>query len=162
MRNLVLKENTVAILTLIDVDKAASCIDVTAAKEFHVKMEKDSSDDESDGVPSDPDLEDDKKVSLLTDEEDGETVSTKATIDKTVKDEATQALEPDESTEDILDEVPSDEDFVSGCKKKECQKHDIQLNPGTRDGPVCLDPTVLAVRQKEKSQVDHVSVQVVQ
>ena len=73
-----------------------------------------------------------------------------------------QALKPDKSTEDNLDEAPDDEDFIPGGKKKECWKHDIQPNPGTRDGPVCLDPTVLAVGQKEKSQADHVSVQVVQ
>ena len=114
-------------------------------------MEKDSSDKESDGVPSDQDLEDDEKVSLLSDEEDRETASVEATVDKTVKDEATQALKPDESTEDNLDEAPDDKDFIPGGKKKEHQKCDIQPNPGTREGPVCLDPTVLAVEWKEKS-----------
>ena len=73
MKNLVLKENTAAALASIGVDKAASHINVTAAQEFDIKMEKDSSDEESDGVPSDQDLKDDKKVSLLSDEEDGET-----------------------------------------------------------------------------------------
>ena len=145
MKNLVLKGNTAATLTLIGVDKAASCIDVTAAPEFDVEMEKDSSDEESDGVPSDQDLEDDKKVSLLSDEEDGETTSVEVTVDKAVEAEAKQALKPDKSTEDNLDEVSDDEDFVPGGKKKECQKHDIQPNPSTRDGPFCLDPTVLAV-----------------
>ena len=115
---------------MIGVDKAASCINVTAAQEF--------------------------------DEEDEETASVEATVDKAVEGKAMQALEPDKSTEDNLDEAPDDEDFVPGGKKKECQKHDIQPNPGTRDGPVYLDPTVLAVGQKEKSQADHVSVQVVQ
>ena len=84
-------------------------------------MEKDSSDEESDGDPSDQDLKDDEKVSLLSDEEDGETASPKANINKTVKDKATQALEPDESGEDILDEAHSDEDFIPGDKKKEHQ-----------------------------------------
>ena len=162
MKNLVSKENTAAALASIGVDKAASCINVTAAQEFDVKMVKDSSDKESDGVLYEQDLEDDEKVSLLSDEEDGETASVEATVDKAVEDEATQALKPDKSTEDNLDEAPDDEDFVPGDKKKECQKCDIQPNPGTRDGPVCLDPTVVAVRQKEKCQVDHVSVQVVQ
>ena len=101
-------------------------------------------------------------MSLLSDKEDGETVSAKATINKTGKDEATQALEPDESTENNLDEAPGDKDFVPGGKKKEYWKHDIQPNPGTRDGPVCLNPTVLAVGRKEKSPADHMSVQVVQ
>ena len=67
MKNLVSKENTAATLTLIGVDEAASHINVTAAQGFDVEMEKDSSDEESDGVPSDQDLEDDEKVSLLSD-----------------------------------------------------------------------------------------------
>ena len=125
-------------------------------------MKKDSSDEESDGVPSDQDLKDDEKVSLLSDKEDEETASVEAIVDKAVEGKAMQALKPDKSTEDNLDETPDDDDFIPGGKKKECWKCDIQPNPSTRDGPVCLDPTVLAVGQKEKSQVDHVSVQVVQ
>ena len=115
-----MKKNTAAALASIGVDEAVSHISVTAAQEFDVKMEKDSSNEESDGVLSDQDLEDDEKVSLLSDEEDRETASAKATVNKTVKDEATQALEPDKSTEDILDEAPSDKDFIPGGKKKEC------------------------------------------
>ena len=145
VRNLVLKENTAAALTLIGVDKVAFCIDVTAAQEFDVETEKDSSDEEFDGVPSDQDLQDDEKVSVLSDKEDGETASFEATVDKAVEDKATQSLKPDKSTEDNLDEAPDDEDFVPGSKKKERQKHDIQPNPSTRDGPVSLDATVLAV-----------------
>ena len=87
-----MKENTAATLASIGVDKAASYIEVTATQEFDIKMEKDSSDEESDGVPSDQDLKDDEKVSLLCDKEDGETASAEATVDKTVKDEAPQAL----------------------------------------------------------------------
>ena len=151
MKNLVSKENTAATLALIGVDEAASCIDVTAAQEFNIKMEKDSSDEESGGVPSDQDLEDDKKVSLLSDEEE-EAASVEATVDKAVEGKVTQALKPDRSTEDNLDEAPDDEDSVPGGKRKEHQKCGIQPNSGTRDGPVCLDPAVLAVGQKgEKS-----------
>ena len=91
------KKNTAATLALIGIDEAASHSKVTTTQDFDVKMEKDSSDEESDGVPSDQDLEDDEKVSLLSDEEDRETASAEATIDKTVKDEAMQALEPDEN-----------------------------------------------------------------
>ena len=134
-----------ATLALISVEKAASCIEVTTAQEFDVKTEKDSSDEESDGVPYEQDLEDDEKVSLLSDKEDKETASATATINKTVKDEAMGALEPDESTEDILDEAPGYEDFIPGGKKNKHQKCDIQLNSGTRDVPVCLDPAVLTV-----------------
>ena len=140
-----MEENTAAALASIGVDEAASHINVTAAQEFDVEMEEDSSDEESDDVPSDQHLEDYEKVSLLSDEEDGETASVEATVDKAVKDEAMQALKPDKSTEDNLDEAPDDEDFVPGDKKKEHRKCDIQPNPGSRDGPVCLNPTVLAV-----------------
>ena len=145
MKNLVSKENTAAALTSIGVDEAASHINVTAAQEFDVETEKDSSDEESDGVPSDEDLKDDKKVSLLSDEEDEETASGIAAVHKVVEDKATQALKSDKSTEDNLDKAPDDEDFVPGGKKKERQKCDIQPNPGTRDGPVCLNLAVLAV-----------------
>ena len=67
MKNLVSKENTAIALASISVDKAASCIDVTAAQEFDIEAKEDSSDKEPDGVPSDQDLKDDKKVSLLSD-----------------------------------------------------------------------------------------------
>ena len=91
---------------------------------------------------------------MLSDEEDEETVeSVEAMVNKAVEGKVTQALKPDKSTEDNLDEAPDDEDFVPVGKKKECQKRDIQPNPGTRDGPVCLNPAV---------HVDHMSVQVVQ
>ena len=136
---------------MIGVDEAASCIDVTTVQEFDIKIKKDSSDEESDGVPSDKDLEDDEKVSLLSDKEDEETTGGEITVDKAMEDKVMQALKPDKSTEHNLDEAPDDEDFVPGGKKKEHQKCDIQPNSGTRDGPICLDPTVLAVGQKEKS-----------
>ena len=129
-----MKENNAATLALIGVDEAASHINVTAAQEFDIEMEKDSSDEESDGVPPDQDLEDDEKVSLLSDEEDEDTASVEATVDKAVEGEVTQALKPDRSTEDNLDEAPDDEDFIPGGKRRKCQKHDSQPNPSTRDG----------------------------
>ena len=113
MKNLVLNENTAAALALKGVDEAVSHIDVTAAQEFDVKTKKDSSDEESDGVPSDQDPKDDEKVSLLSDKEDEETVSVEATVDKAVRGEMTEALKPDRSTG-----APDDEDFVPGGKKK--------------------------------------------
>ena len=75
-----------------------------------------------------------------------------------------QAPKPDKSTEDNFDEAPDDEDFVPGNdnKKKEGRKRDNRLNSSSRDGPICLDPTFLTTGQKQKSQADHVSVQVVQ
>ena len=126
MKNLFSKENTAAVLALVGVDEAASCINVTATQEFDIKMKKDSSDEESDCVQSDKDLEDDEKVSLLCDEEDKETTSGEVTVDKAVEVKVIQALKPDKSTEDNLDEAPDDEDFIPGNanKKKEDKKHD--------------------------------------
>ena len=88
---------------------------------------------------------------MLSDEEDEETASVEATVDKAVEGKVTQALKPDKSTEDNLDEAPDEEHFIPGGNKKVRQKCDIQPNPSTREGPVCLNPTVLAVGQKEKS-----------
>ena len=106
---------------------------------------------------------------MLSDEEDGETASAEVTLDKTVKDEATQALEPDESTEDILDEASCDEDFIPGGKKKECQKHDIQPNQrwtslsqfhsscsqakGEKSGRPCVCPSCAAKHEGISLQV---------
>ena len=99
-----------------------------------------------------------------SDEEDEEATGGEIAADQTLDDEVMQASKPDRSTEGNFDEVPVDEDFVPGndTKKKEGKKCDNQLNPGSRDGPICLDPTVLATGWKQKSQVDHVSIQVVQ
>ena len=164
MQNLISKENTAATLALIGIDEATSRIDVVTAQELDAKMEEDSSDEESNDGPSDRELEEDEKVSLLSDEEDEEATGGEIAADQTTVDEVTQASKPDRSTEDNFDEVPSDEDFIPGNdnKKKEGKKHDNRLNSGSRDGSICLDPTVLATGQKQKSQADHVSVQVVQ
>ena len=120
--------------------------------------------DRSDGGPSDWDLEEEGKVSLLSDKEDEENTGGEVAVNWTVDDEVMQAPEPDKSTEDNLDEAPDDEDFIPGHdnKKKEGKKHDNWLNSSSMDGPICLDPTVLATRWKQKSQADHVSIQVVQ
>ena len=79
-------------------------------------------------------------------------------------DKATQALKPDKSKEDNFYEASDDEDFIPGNdnKKKQGKKRDNRLNSSSRDGPICLDPMVLATEWKQKSQADHVSVQVVQ
>ena len=64
------KENTAAALTSIGIEKAISRIDAVAAQELDAKTEEDSPDEESDDGPSNQDLEEDEKVSLLFDEED--------------------------------------------------------------------------------------------
>ena len=164
MQNLISKANTAATLASIGIDKATSCIDVVTAQELDTKTEEDSSDGESNDGPSDQELEEDEKVSLLSDEEDKEATSGEVAADQTVDDKVMQASKPDRSTEDTFDEAPDDEDFIPGndTKKKESKKHDNLLNFGSRDGPICLDPTVLATEQKQKCQADHVSIQVVQ
>ena len=145
MQNLISKENTAAALALIGVDEAVSCIDDVAAQELDTKMEEDSSDEEPDGGPSDQDLEEEERVSLLSDEKDKETTGGEVAVDWTMDDEVMQAPEPDKSTEDNLDEVPDDEDFVPGHdNKKEGKKHDNRSNSGSRDGSICLNPTILA------------------
>ena len=73
VKNLVSKENTYITLASIGTDEVASCIDATTAQAFDVKMKKDSSDEESDGGDTDPDYGDDKRVSVLSDEEDEQT-----------------------------------------------------------------------------------------
>ena len=158
------KENTASALALIGVEEAVSCIDAVAGQELVAEMEEDSPDEESDDGPSDRDLEEDEKVSLLSDKEDEEATGGEVAAYQTVDDEMMQTPNPDKSTEDNFDEAPDDEDFIPGNdnKKKEGKKHDNQLNSSSRDGPICLDPTVLATGWKQKSQADHVSVQVVQ
>ena len=137
VQNLISKENTAATLALIGVDKVISHIDAVTAQELDAKMEEDSFDGESNDGPSDWELEEDEKVSLLS----------AVAADQTVDDEVTQASKSDRSTEDNFDEAPDDEDFIPGNdnKKKEGKKCDNRLNSGSRDGPICLDPTVLAV-----------------
>ena len=72
VQNLMSKENTAAALALIGIDEAISCMDAVAAQELDAEMEEDSPDEKSDDGPSDRDLEEDEKVSLLSDKEDEE------------------------------------------------------------------------------------------
>ena len=72
MKNLVSNENANITLTLIGADEVAPCIDAMTTQAFNVEMKKDSSDEESDGDDTDPDYGDDKRVSVLSDEEDEE------------------------------------------------------------------------------------------
>ena len=146
MQNLISKENTAATLALIGIDDAAFCIDVVTAQELDAETEEDSSDGESNDGPSDWELEEDEKVSLLSDEEDEEATGGEFAADQTMDDEATQASKPDRSMEDNFDEAPDDKDFIPGNdnRKKESKKHDNRLNSSSRDGHICPDPKVLA------------------
>ena len=83
--NLISKENTAATLASIGIDKAISCIDAVAAQELDAKTE-DSSDEESNDGPSDWELEEDEKVSLLSDKEDEEATGGEVVTDQTVDD----------------------------------------------------------------------------
>ena len=126
VQNLISKENTAATLALIGIEKAISCIDAVAAQELGTKTEEDSSDEKSNDGPSDWELEENEKVSLLSDKEDEEATGGEVAADQTMDDEVTQASKPDRSTEDNLDEAPDDEDFIPGNdnKKKEGKKHE--------------------------------------
>ena len=73
-------------------------------------MEEDSSDEESNDGPSDCELEEDEKVSLLSDEEDEEATGGEIAADQTMDDEAMQAPKPDKSTEDNFYEAPDEEE----------------------------------------------------
>ena len=138
------KENTAAALALIDIDEAISHINAVTAQELDTKTEEDSLDEESDDGPSDWDLEEDEKVSLLSDEEDEEATGGEVAADQTMDDKVMQAPKPDKSTEDNFDEAPDDEDFIPGNdNKKEGKKCDNQLNSSSRDGPICLNPQFL-------------------
>ena len=57
---------------MIGADEVASHIDAMTMQAFNVKMKKDSSDEESDGDDTDPDYVGDKRVSVLSNEEDEE------------------------------------------------------------------------------------------
>ena len=126
MQNLISKENTAATIASIGIDEATSCIDVVTAQELDAEMEEDSSDGESNDGPSDQELEEDEKVSLLSDEEDEEATGGEVAADQTVDDKTMQASKPDRSMEDNFDEAPDDEDFIPGNdnKKKEGKKCD--------------------------------------
>ena len=66
------KENTNTTLALIGADEVASCIDATTTQAFNVEMKKDSFNKESDGGDTDLDYGDDKRVSVLSDNEEDE------------------------------------------------------------------------------------------
>ena len=126
MQNLISKKNTAATLASIGVEEAIFYIDAVAAQELGAKTEEDSSDEESNDGPSDWELEEDEKVSLLSDKEDEEATGGVVAADQTMDDEVTQAPKPDKNTENNFDKAPDDEDFVPGndSKKKEGKKHD--------------------------------------
>ena len=111
MQNLISKENTAATLASIGIEEAVG------AQELDTETEEDSSDEESNDGPSDWKLEEDEKVSLLSDEEDEEATGGEVAADQTMDDEVTQASKPDRSTEDNFDEAPDDKE------KKEGKKH---------------------------------------
>ena len=92
------KENTAAALASIGIEEAISHIDLVTAQELDGKMKEDSPDEESDDGPSDQDLEEDEKVSLLSDKEDEEATGGEVAADQTRNDEAMQAPKPDKST----------------------------------------------------------------
>ena len=158
VKNLVLKENSNINLASIGADKVASCVDATTTQAFDVEMKKDSSNEESDGGDTDLDYGDNKRVSVLSDEEDEEDEQTaKGDVVTPVTTEgddaqATQTLNPGEAISDNTAETQEDKDSDNDDKKP----------TGPRDGSVSHDPAVLAAGRISKSASDHVSVRVVQ
>ena len=96
------KENTAATLALIGIDEVVSHIDAVTAQELDAEMEEDSPDEESDDGPSDRDLEEDEKVSLLSDIDDEEATGGEVAVDQTMDDELTQAPKPDKAQKTTL------------------------------------------------------------
>ena len=117
------KENTNITLALIGADKVASLVDATTTQAFDVEMKKDSSDKESDGGDTDLDYGDDKRVSVLSDEEVEEDEQTaKGDIVTPVTTEgdaaqATQTLNPGEAISDDTAETLEDKDGDEDDKK---------------------------------------------
>ena len=143
---------------MIGADEVASRIDVTTTQAFDVKMKKDSSNEESDGGDTDLDYGDDERVSVLSDEEDGEDEQTaKGDIVTPVTTEsgdaqATQTSNPGKAIGDDTAETQEDKDDDDDDKKP----------TGPRDGSILHDSAVLAAGRISKSASDHVSVRVVQ
>ena len=98
MQNLISKENTAATLASIGVEEAISHNDAVTVQE----LDANSSDGESNDGPSDWELEEDEKVSLLSDEEDEEATGGEVAADQTMDEKVTQAPKPDKSTEETL------------------------------------------------------------
>ena len=158
MKNLVLKENSNITLASIGADKVASHIDATTTQAFDVEMKKDSSDEESDDGDTDLDYGDDKRVSVLSnedEEEDEQTAKGDVVIPVTTEGDdaqATQTSNPGEAIGDDTAETQEDKDGDDDDKKP----------TGPRDGSILHDPAILAAGRISKSASDHVSIRVVQ
>ena len=152
------KENTNITLASIGADEVGSHINATTTQAFDAEMKKDSFGKESDGDDTDLDYGGNERVSVLSNEEDGEGKQTaKGTIVTPVTTkgddtQATQTLNPGKAIGDNTAETHKDKDSDNDDKKP----------TGPRDGSILNDPAVLAVGRISKSTSDHVSIRVVQ
>ena len=140
---------------MIGADEVASHVNAMTTQAFDVKMKKDSSDKESDGGDTDQDYDDDKRVSVLSDEEDGQTAKGIVVTPVTTEGnngQATWTSNPCEAIGDDTAETQEDKDSDDDDKKP----------TGPRDGSILHDPVVLAAGKISKSASDHVSIRVVQ
>ena len=142
---------------MIGADKVASHVNATTTQAFDVKI-KDSSDEESDGGDTDLDYGDNKRVSVLPneeDEEDEQTAKGEVVTPVTTEGNDAQAMQtsnPGEAIGDNKAETQEDKDSDDDDKKP----------TGPRDGSVSHDPVVLAAGRISKCASDHVSIRVVQ
>ena len=138
---------------MIGADKVAFHVDTTTTQAFDVKMKKDSSNEESDGGDTDLDYGDDKRVSVVSNEEDEQTAKGDVVTPVTTEGDnrqATQASNPGEAIGDDTAETQEDQDG------------DDDKPTGPRDGSISHDPSVLAAGRICKIASDHVSIRVVQ
>ena len=149
------KENTNIILASIGADEVASHVNATTTQTFDVEMKRNSSNKESDGGDTDLDYGDDERVSVLSNEEDGEDEQTaKGDVVTPVTTEggdaqATQTSNPGKAIGDTA-ETQEDKDDDDDDKKP----------TGPRDGSILHDSAVLAAGRISKSASDHVSIRV--
>ena len=118
-------------------------------------MKKNRFDEESDGGDTDLNYGDDKRVSVLSDEEDeliakGDVVTPVTTEGDDAQ--ATQTLNPGKAISDDRAETQEDKDGKDDDKKP----------TGPRDGSILHVPAVLAAGRISKSTSDHVSIRAVQ
>ena len=99
---------------------------------------------------------------MLSNKEDEEATSGKVAVDQTMDNKATQAPKPDKSTRKTWMKLLMKKPLSLVMVTRRARNVTVEINSGSRDGPICLNLTLLAMGQKQKSQLDHVSVQVVQ
>ena len=132
---------------MIGTDEVSSGIDVTATQAFEVKTQKDSSGEESDGSEMELDYEDDKRASVLPDEEDEE-------ADRTAEGGMTSFVASNgDGTQAILVSNPDEANDEEPANTQEGvdDDNDDKRPAGPQDCSVLHDPAVLAAGRITKA-----------